>query len=157
MLISEYSNKKLNTMAIGAMFSLVCTSLLRTVNSLSLQELEYFKLSSTNGEFILKNINLINYERNFILLANYDETNSSLPKLNQKLTKKSIKEILKSIKDDFHEYGNESKTSWVFDNLIEKVNFLKNKYTMVGGDLEAIRINLLNKVSIKIKHLFENL
>jgi len=157
MIISENSNKKLNTMAIGAMFSLVCTSLLRTVNSLSLQDLEYFKLSSTNGEFMLKNINLSNYERNFILLAHYDKTNSSLPKLNQKLTKKSVKKILKSIKDDFYEYDIESKISWIFDNLIEKVNFLKQKYTMVDGDLEAIRINLMYKVSIKIKHLFENL
>lgn len=157
MIISEYSNKKLNTMAIGAMFSLVCTSLLRTVNSLSLQDLEYFKLSTTNGEFMLKNINLSNYERNFILLAHYDETNSSLPKLNQNLTKKSVRKILKSIKDVFYEYEIDSNISWIFDNLFEKVNFLKNKYTMVDGDLEAIRINLLNKVSIKIKHLFENL
>ena len=61
MLISEYYNKELNAIAVGAMFSLVCTNILRTVKNLDLNKLEYFKLSSSNGEFLLKHIVCIMY------------------------------------------------------------------------------------------------
>lgn len=155
MLISEYSKKKLDEMAIGAMFSLVCTNILRTIRSLNLQELEYFKMASTNGEFMLKNINITNYERNFILLAHYTEPDSILPDIKQKINKKAIKKILDSVKKDFNEFGKGTKISWVFDNLEDKVNFLKEKYKTPEKDIELIRRNLLNKTSIKIKELFE--
>lgn len=155
MLISEYSNAKLDTVAIGAMFSLVCTTLLRTVKGLNLYELEYFKMASTNGEFLLKNINILNYERNFVLLAYYDGSNLFIPSMKQKFNKKVIKKIFKSVENDFNEYGKETKISWVFDNLTNKVDFLKQKYEMPEGDIETIRINLLNNASIKIRELFE--
>jgi len=155
MIISEYSNTELNTLAIGAMFSLVNTALLRTVNSLNLQSLEYFKMSSANGEFMLKNINISNYARDFILLTYYDESKSTIPKIDQKLTKSSIKPILKSLKKDLFEYSEGSKISWIFDNLIDRINFLKQKFYTTEADSETIRRNLLNRASFKIKDLFE--
>ncbi|MFX1269118.1 MAG: hypothetical protein ACFFAK_14255, partial [Promethearchaeota archaeon] len=155
MLISEYCNVQLDTVAIGAMFSLICTSTLRAIKSLNLHELEYLKISSNNGEFIFKNINIKNYERNFILLAYYDESNSTVLNTKQNVNKKIIKKILKSTEKDFYKFGNWDNMSWIFDNLNDKINFLKKKYEMPREDLELIRINLLNRTSIKVKELFE--
>ncbi len=155
MIIAEYSNVKLDTMAIGAMFSLVCTSLLRTVNSLSLQALEYFKMSSSNGEFMLRNINISGYERNFILLVYYSEVDLILPKVDQKLGNRSIKKILRSVKRDFNEFGKGEKFSWIFDNLIDKINFLKQTFYLADAESDDLRLNFLSKASNTIKELFE--
>jgi predicted regulator of Ras-like GTPase activity (Roadblock/LC7/MglB family) len=155
MIISEYSKTELDALAIGAMFSLVCTTVLRTIRSLSLSELEYFKLSSINGEFILRNIDINNYERNFILLAYYHESNSNLPIKKQPLSKKTIRNIVRSIKKDFNESRKNSRLSWVFDNLSDKIDFLKQKYNQFEGDINLIRLNLMNKASSKIRELFE--
>ncbi len=155
MIISEYSKTELDALAIGAMFSLVCTTVLRTVRSLSLSELEYFKLSSINGEFILRNIDINNYERNFILLAYYNESNSNIPIKRQNLSRKTIRDILKSVKKDFNESRKDSRVSWMFDNLSNKIDFLKQKYNQFEGDLNLIRLNLMNKASMKLRELFE--
>lgn len=155
MTISEYSKTELDPLAIGAMFSLVCTTVLRTVKSLSLSELEYFKLSSINGEFILRNIDINNYERNFILLAYYTENNSNIPVKKQTLSKKTIRNILKSVKKDFNESRKDPRISWIFDNLTDKIDFLKQKYNQFEGDINLIRLNLMNKASLKIRELFE--
>lgn len=155
MLISEYSKTKFDTVAIGAMFSLMSTNLLRTVNSLDLLELNHFKFSSANGEFMLKNISIMNYERNFILLAYYDESNSFIPKLEQNFDKKTMKRLVKSVKKDFYSFGNGKKISWILDNLVEKVNFLKQKNQMMERDIEVIRLDALSTTSNKIKGLFE--
>ncbi len=155
MLISEYSQIKLDKMAVGAMFSLVGTSVLRTVDSLMLQELLYFKLASVNGEFILKNINISNYNRKFILISYYNKSDSTFPDIINKINKKTVKKILKSVKFDFDEFLKESKISWAFDNLVEKITYLKEKYKMPESDLEIIRGNQLDKAVIEIKELFE--
>ncbi|MEE9379358.1 MAG: hypothetical protein V3V33_15140 [Candidatus Lokiarchaeia archaeon] len=155
MIISEHSNTELNTLAIGAMFSLVSTALLRTVNSLGLQKLKYFKIAATNGEFMLKNIDIKNYERHFILLAYYDESKATIPNIDQSLTKSSIKPILKILKKDLFEYREGAKITWIFDNLLDRINFLKQKYYTSEADSEMIRRNLLDKTTIKIKLLFE--
>lgn len=156
MIISEYSKTELNALAIGAMFSLVTTTVLRTIKNLSLNELEYFKLSSINGKFLLRNIDIDNYDKNFILLAYYDENNLDIPnKKRKELDKNEIKKILKILKKDFYEFGKGQNISWIFDNLIERIDFLKQKYTSVDGDIELIRLNLMNKTSIKIIELFE--
>lgn len=155
MIIAEFSSVKLDTLAIGAMFSLVCTSLLRTVNSLSLQALEYFKMSSTNGEFMLRNINISGYERNFILLAYYSEADLIIPKVNQKLGNREIKKILRSVKRDFDEFGKDGKISWIFDNLIDKINFLKQTFYLADAESDDLRLNFLRKASNTIKELFE--
>ncbi|MFX0074607.1 MAG: hypothetical protein ACFE96_04150 [Candidatus Hermodarchaeota archaeon] len=155
MIISEYSKTELDALAIGAMFSLVCTTVLRTVRSLSLSELEYFKLSSINGEFILRNIDINNYERNFILLAYYTGANSNIPVKKQTLSRKTTKSILKSLKKDFRDSRKDSRISWIFDNLSDKIDFLKQKYNQFEGDINLIRLNLMNKASSKIRELFE--
>jgi len=155
MLISEYSRTKFDTVAIGAMFSLMSTNLLRTVKSLDLLELKHFKFSSANGEFMLKNISIMNYERDFILLGYYDESNSFIPKLEQTFDKKTMKRIVRSVKKDFYSFGNGNKISWILDSLVEKVNFLKQKSQMMARDIEAIRLDALNITSSKIKGLFE--
>ena len=155
MLISECSKTKFDTVAIGAMFSLMNTNLLRTVNSLNLLELKHSKFSSTNGEFMLKNISILNYERNFILLAYCDESNLSIPKLEQTLDRKTLKRIIKSVEKDFYSYGGGQKISWILDSLVEKVSFLKQKSQMLKRDVEAIRLDALNTTSNKIKGLFE--
>ena len=155
MLISECSEIKFDTVAIGAMFSLMSTNLLRTVNSLDLLELKHFKFSSTNGEFMLRNISIMNYERNFILLAYCDESNSFIPKLEQNFDRKTMKRIVRSVKKDFYSFGNGKKISWILDNLVEKVNFLKQKSQMMERDIEAIRLDALSITSNKIKGLFE--
>ncbi|MFX0175891.1 MAG: hypothetical protein ACFE85_06650, partial [Candidatus Hodarchaeota archaeon] len=155
MLISEYSNAQLDIIAIGAMFSLISTAVLRAIKSLHLQELEYFKVSSINGEFILKSINIMNYERNFILLAYYDKYNSSLLNIKQIMNAKIIKRIIKSVKKDFYEFGEGTKISWIFDNLEDKIKFLKKKYSTPEKDIEQIRIDLLRRIGIQIKELFE--
>ena len=155
MLISECSTTKFDTVAIGAMFSLMNTNLLRTVNSLNLLELKHSKFSSTNGEFMLKNISILNYERNFILLAYCDESNLSIPKLEQTIDRKTLKRIMKSVEKDFYSYGGGQKISWILDSLVEKVSFLKQKSQMLKRDVEAIRLDALNTTSNKIKGLFE--
>ncbi|MBY8981875.1 MAG: hypothetical protein KGD57_02940 [Candidatus Lokiarchaeota archaeon] len=155
MLISEYSKTKFDTVAIGAMFSLMSTNLLRTVNSLDLLELKHFKFTSANGEFMVRNISIMNYERNFILLAYYDESNSFIPKLEQNFDRKTMKRLVKSAKKDFYSFGNGKKISWILDNLVEKVNFLKQKSQMMERDIEAIRLDALSTTSNKIKGLFE--
>ena len=155
MLISEFSKTKFDTVAIGAMFSLISTNLLRTVNSLDLLELKHFKFSSANGEFIIKNISIMNYERNFILLGYYDESNSFIPRLEQKLDRKTMKRIVKSVEKDFDSYGKGQKISWILDNLVEKVNFLKQKSQMSERDVDEIRLDALNTTSNQIKGLFE--
>jgi len=155
MIISEYSKTELDALAIGAMFSLVCTTVLRTIRSLSLSELEYFKLSSINGEFILRNIDINNYERNFILLAYYNEGDSNIPINKQTLSKKTIRKILKSVKKDFNESRKNSRISWIFDNLSDRIDFLKQKYNHFEGDINLIRLNLMNKASLKLRELFE--
>ena len=155
MLISEYSQIELDRIAIGAMFSLISTSALRTVDSLRLQELLYFKLASVNGEFMIKNILISNYPRNFILIAYYEKSDSQDFDLVQKIDKKTIKEILKNIKRDFYDFLDESKISWAFENIKEKIDFLKMKYKIPDSDLEIIRKNVLNKVALEIRKLFE--
>ena len=155
MIISEYSKTELDALAIGAMFSLICTTVLRTVRSLSLSELEYFKLSSINGEFILRNIDINNYERNFILLAYYKESDSNIPIKRQNLSKKTIRRIIKSLKKDFNESRKDYRISWIFDNLSDKIDFLKQKYNHYEGDVNLIRLNLMNKASLKLRELFE--
>lgn len=155
MMVSEISKFELDSVAIGAMFSLTCTVVLRAVKSLNLQELLYFKLSAANGEFLVKNININNYKRNFVLLAYYDSTASIIPVNKQKINKKTLNRILKSVKEDFNEFGQENKQSWVFDNLVEKINFLKQSSTIPKADLELLRLKLLNIAAIKIKELFE--
>ena len=155
MLISEYSQGNLDKMAVGAMFSLVGTSVLRTVDSLMLQELLYFKLASVNGEFILKNINISNYNRKFILISFYNNSDSIYPNIINKINKKTIKKIMKSIKLDFYELLQDSNISWAFDNLVEKITFLKEKYKMPESNLELIRGDQLDKTAIEIKELFE--
>ena len=156
MIVSEHSNKLHDAMAIGAMFSLICTNALRTVNSLNLQELGYFKLSSTNGEFMAKTINLNNYERNLILLAYFDEDTLADSKIGQKLSKKTINKIMKSIKEDFYEFGQGKEISWIFENLTNRINFLKQKYVSAGKDMEQKRLDSLNKISIEIREIFES-
>ncbi|MFX1445109.1 MAG: hypothetical protein ACFFHV_16975 [Promethearchaeota archaeon] len=156
MIVSEHSNKLYDAMAIGAMFSLICTNAIRTVNSLNLQELGYFKLSSTKGEFMAKNINLSNYERTLILLAYYDEDSLVNTKRGQKLSKKTINKIMKSIKEDFYEFGQGKEISWVFENLTNRINFLKKKYVSVNKNIEQKRLDSLNKTSIGIKEIFES-
>ena len=155
MLISECSKTKFDTVAIGAMFSLMSTNLLRTVNSLDLLELKHFKFSSANGEFMLKNISIMNYERNFILLGYYDESNSLVHESEQNLDRKEMKRIVKSVKKDFYSFGNGKNFSWILDNLVEKVNFLKQKSQLMERDIEVIRLDALNSTSSKIKGLFE--
>ena len=155
MLISECATTKFDTVAIGAMFSLMNTNLLRTVNSLNLLELKHSKFSSTNGEFMLKNISILNYERNFILLAYCDESNLFIPRLEQTLDSKTLKRIIKSVEKDFNSYGGGQKISWILDSLVEKVSFLKQKSQMFKRDVEAIRLDALNTTSNKIKLLFE--
>ncbi len=155
LLISEYSKSKLDPMAIGAMFSLLCTSVLRTVKSLNLNALEYFKLSSENGEFILRNIKINNYERDFILIAYYNKDNLSLQQSNKKLNKKIIKNLLRHIKRDLYFIKKGQQLSWIFENLSERIDFLKDKYCTIEGDINLIRLNLLNNASIKIIELFE--
>jgi predicted regulator of Ras-like GTPase activity (Roadblock/LC7/MglB family)/sulfur relay (sulfurtransferase) DsrC/TusE family protein len=131
LLISEYSKTKLDPMAIGAMFSLLCTSVLRTVKSLNLNALEYFKLSSENGEFILRNIKINNYERDFILIAYYNKDNLSLQQSNKKLNKKIIKNLLRHIKRDLYFIKKGQQLSWIFENLSERIDFLKDKYCTI--------------------------
>jgi len=155
MLISECSTTKFDTVAIGAMFSLMNTNLLRTVNSLDLLEFKHSTFSSASGEFMLKNISILNYERNFILLAYYEESNLFIPKLEQTLDKKTLKRIIKSVENDFNSYGDGEKISWILDSLVEKVNFLKQKSQMKERDVDAIRLDALNTISNKIKGLFE--
>ena len=155
MMVSEYVKTELDSMAIGAMFSLFDTIALKTVASLHLQELNFFKLSTANGEFLAKNINISNYERDFVLLAYYDGVTPTIPNSKQKMDKKTINKIIKSIKEDFFEFGHGRKISWIFDNLTEKINFLKQKYSTPETDIELIRSNLLNKTTIQIKELFE--
>lgn len=155
MLISENSNVQLDSIAVGAMFSLICTTVLRAVKTLNLYEFEFFKISSTNGEFIMKNINIMNYERNFILLVYYDNSNSTIRESKQVLNKKTIKRILKNVKKDFYELENESKSTGIFDNLNDRINFLKKKYSLPKEQLELTRVDLLNQTSVKIKDLFE--
>ena len=155
MLISEYSQIELDKIAIGAMFSLISNSALRTVDSLRLQELLYFKLASVNGEFMIKNILIRNYPRNFILIAYHEKSSSQDFDLVQKIDKKTIKEILKNIKRDFYDFLDESKISWAFENIKEKIDFLKMKYKIPDSDLEVIRKNVLNKVALEIRQLFE--
>ena len=152
MIISEYSQANLDAMAIGAMFSLVTTTILRTIKNLKLNELLYFKLSSLNGAFILKSITIKNYERSFILLAYYDETNLNIPSTTTTLKKKTINKILRNVKKDFKELRN---GTLIFDILVDRIVFLKKKYETPEKDIELIRVNLLNKNSIKIMELFE--
>ncbi|MFX1243218.1 MAG: hypothetical protein ACFFA7_18380, partial [Promethearchaeota archaeon] len=156
MLVSEYGKVNLDTIAIGAMFSLITTNALRTVISLSLQGLDYFKLSSINGDFIAKEINLNNYARSFILLAVYNKKSLPSSKNNHKIRKKTINKIFKNIKADFYEYGYDSKLNRVFDNFNEKLSLLKQKYSLPETDIEMKRLRLLNKISIEIKELFES-
>ncbi|MEJ2294604.1 MAG: hypothetical protein P8Y23_07510 [Candidatus Lokiarchaeota archaeon] len=155
MLISEFSQIELDKMAVGAMFSLITTSALRTVDSLQLQELKYFKLASIKGEFMIKNITLNNYPRNFILVSYYEKSDTPYPKFAQKVDKNIIKKILKDIKRDFYELSDENKISWAFDNLTEKVRFLQEKYKIPEGDIENVRRNNLNRTAIEIRNLFE--
>ncbi|MFX1444000.1 MAG: coiled-coil domain-containing protein [Promethearchaeota archaeon] len=155
MIIAEYNKTNFDIMAIGAMFSLISTSILRTIESLNLNILSYIKLVSANGTFLVKNININNYPRNFILLSYYEKDALKFPKEGQKLKKKIINQILKGLKEDLCEFKGESKISWVFDNLNDKIDFLKKKYTNPEKVLESKRLNLLMKTSIKIKELFE--
>ncbi len=156
MMISEYTEIELDSMAIGAMFSLICTIALRTIESLHLQALDFLKLTSANGEFLVKNININNYERNFILLTYFDGTTPFVPKDKQKMDKKTINKIMKSVKEDFYEFGQGKRISWIFDNLTEKINFLRQKYITPDTDIELKRLNFFNKTAIKIKELFES-
>ncbi|MFX1366541.1 MAG: hypothetical protein ACFE9Y_16600 [Promethearchaeota archaeon] len=154
MLISEYNDKKRETMAIGAMFSLICTSALRTVKSLNLQELIYLKLSSTNGEFMAKNININNYERNFILLTYFDKSTPTIPK-SKKIDKKITHQIMKNIKNDFKNINQINKIPWILDKFNNEMNYIKSNFESPLSDLELVRVNKINETSIKIRELFD--
>ncbi|MEJ2250029.1 MAG: hypothetical protein P8Y70_04595 [Candidatus Lokiarchaeota archaeon] len=155
MMISEYCEDSKDNTGIGAMFSLISTSVLRTIKSLNLQELNYFKLSSTNGDFMINNINISGYERNFILLSYFDNSTPTFSK-SKKLNKKMVRNLIKSIKKDFKFITEENEISWVFDNLHNKIKFLKEKFQTASTDLQEIRFNKIKESSIKIRELFEN-
>ncbi|MFX1455661.1 MAG: hypothetical protein ACFFDB_09835 [Promethearchaeota archaeon] len=155
MLLSEYSQDQSDPIAIGAMFSLIYTAVQRAVQSLNLYDLKYFKISSINGVFIVKNITIMNYERSFILLVHYDDSKTFVPDSKQIPNKKIMKRILKNVKKDFFECGNENKNLGIFDNLSDRINLLKKKYTIPQEELELTRLDLLNETSVKIKDLFE--
>ncbi|MHA1294273.1 MAG: hypothetical protein ACTSQJ_16615, partial [Promethearchaeota archaeon] len=156
MIISECSREKLDNIAIGAMFSLICTSILRTIESLNLQNLEYFKMASTAKELLLKNILIENYDRNMILLVFYDKHYDNLENLYNNINKKKIRKIIKELRKEFKSIKLYNNTLLLFENLYEKINFLKNKFINLNGNLDLLRINLLNEASEKIKELFEN-
>ena len=62
-----------------------------------------------------------------------------------------------SAKKEFYELETGNKTISIFDNLNNKINFLKKKYTIPQEELELTRINLLKETSVGIKDLFEKL
>jgi len=49
----------------------------------------------------------------------------------------------------------ESQISRAFDNLVEKITYLKEQYKMPESDIELIRGDRLDKSAIEIKELFE--
>ncbi|MHA1283303.1 MAG: hypothetical protein ACTSVV_05225 [Promethearchaeota archaeon] len=156
MIISDCMNEKQDAIAIGAMFSLIWTSLLRTINSLNLRKLEYFKMSSLGGQFLLKNIDVNNYERNLILLAYYDDSNKEkIERENIIFKKRNLKKALKNFLKQEEFYKKSNVNVQLIDNLIENLNFLKNKLFFYNGDFDKVRIDSLNKIAIKIKEIFE--
>ena len=159
MIISEHSNREMDALAIGAMFSLICTTVLRAVKNLTLNKLEYFKLSSIDGKFLLKSIDITGYDRNFILLGFYDDSVYSRPNKNQKLDRKLIKNMLKDFKKEFEDYNKNyediTSLSIIFDNISERIKYLKQKYCRFEGNIDILRIESLNVASLKISRLFE--
>ncbi|MEJ2249818.1 MAG: hypothetical protein P8Y97_09180 [Candidatus Lokiarchaeota archaeon] len=156
MLVSEFYKKELDSNAIGAMFSLIHNSVLRTIKSLNLLELKYFKLAAGNGEFLMNSIKIENYENNFILLCYYNN-DKKIIQTTKDLSKDTIRQIYKNLKKDLKECRDEQNISWAFDNLIEKINFLKKTSLRSTKNFEEIRINSLKKAKIKIKNLFETI
>ncbi|MHA1335661.1 MAG: hypothetical protein ACTSVV_04960 [Promethearchaeota archaeon] len=154
MLIAEYSKKELDSMAIGAMFSLISTSVYRAITSLKLHNLKYFKLASGNGEFLFKTIELENYDRNFILIVFYEKSELGMRNLGENINRKLIRSILKIMKKEFKRYMKNSKSLDAFKLLDEKLNILKEKYKMLSTDIAIIRKNLLDDASMKIKEIF---
>ena len=155
MLISESLNKEFNPNAVGAMFSLLCTTIIRTITNLNLYKLQYFKLSSLRGDFLLSHIDIENYNRSLILIAYYDNSKVTFPKLDEQLRKKAFKRIIKSVKKDFSEIKDSNKINWIFENLMEKISFLKKKYMNIEENIDELRIKSLNTASVKIKQIFE--
>jgi len=158
MLISEVTRESIDSIAIGAMFSLVCNSILRTIDSLNLQELDYFKMASFNGEFILKNISINNYERDLILLGYYTDLEFTILDNNMKLNKRIYKKIIKEIRLELSKrMYRGKKISTFFDLISKKLNFLKQKYSSLNNiNTNDLRIKLLKEKTLEIKNLFEN-
>ncbi len=173
MMISELSKIDMDRLAVGAMFSLICTTILRTVKSLNLHDLDYLKMRSLNGEFLLKNIELENYERNLILLCYYDNENDTISTISSdyqqikefednknfpsKIKKRLIKKVLKKhLKDIFYLYQNQNIDENFFNFLIERINSIRKEFSnSLNLDINQIRIKALNNAYIIIKQIFE--
>ena len=66
-----------------------------------------------------------------------------------------IRKINKGVKQDLHEFRKEANLDWAFDNLIEKLTFLRKTYKLPESDIEVARKKLLDEVTIEIRELFE--
>lgn len=122
------SPESLNVNTVGALFSLIDNSLSRTIDGLDLQKLDYFKFASGNAIFMLKHINIEDYERDFILLTYHQS-----PVLGK---------------------GN-SENKGFFHKLTSLLKFWEPLGSRLGQNSEKRQIKLMDGAASQIKELFE--
>lgn len=71
LMISEYSRSSINEKALSALFSLVQNSIMRALDAIDADKLHYVKISIESGEFLIRNIDIENYNKSFILVVFY--------------------------------------------------------------------------------------
>ena len=72
--------------------------------------------------------------------------------INRRIKRKVIKSIKKDLKQVFKE---SSQMKWAFNNLIERIKFLKKLYGSQNKSIEESIEEMINMTALKIKELFE--
>ena len=76
LMIFELSTLPSNKKAISAMFSLIQNSIIRALNAVKANKLNYVKISIKSGIYLLKSIPIKNYDKSFILVTYYHKDKS---------------------------------------------------------------------------------
>lgn len=141
LMISEYSKSSNNEKALSALFSLVQNSIMRALNAINADKLHYVKISIESGEYLIRNIDIKNYNKSFILVTFYkfennerDITNKAEVANKKSLFKRVIDTIMNYIRSLF-------RTNSVEISLGN--NYPKNK-----------RVYLINLLADKIEKIF---
>ncbi len=143
LMISEYSTYDFNKKALSAVFSLVQNSIMRALDAIGANNLDYVKISVESGVFLIKDFEIKNYNKSFILVFFYHSDKNGT---GYKPEVSRLKSITSQVTNFFKN---------MVKILIKKDEAYNSKNTrFLNSNTEINRIDLLRLVSDVIENIF---